>query len=560
MDNRPIIFVVDDEPKWLTSLVDALARRFGGDYRVVSHLSASDALEDLARLHEEGSDVALVIADQWMNEMTGLDFLGHVRQEYPATRRALMVAWGDREASSSILQGCAFGNMNNYLHKPWEPPEVHLYPYISEFLADWTHAYGPRMEYVRVIGHINDTRTLELREYLQRAGVSPGVYDVDSSEGKKMLDRVGVDDSKTPVVILLDGHALVAPTNAEVSDALGATNIEDRFCDVAIIGAGPAGLSAAVYASSEGLKTIVIEREVVGGQAGMSSLIRNYLGFPRGISGSELAQRAYQQAWLFGTKFVFARDAKSLSIGGHQKIIRLGDGTEISARAVVIATGASYRRLEIPSIDNLIRRGVEYTVIPDKWFVEKADVYVVGGGNSAGQAVVALAKEAPKVTLVVRGSDLSKTMSDYLIQEIDRLENVTVKLNTEVVDGGGNGVLEWLVLRNSETNQSEKVTATLLFVMIGAIPHTEWLGELLQRDRQGYIVTGNQISIDALSIFDGRLPTQFETSVPGVYAVGDVRRDSVKRLASAAGEGSVVIKDVHEYLTQSQTLGVPLQK
>jgi thioredoxin reductase (NADPH) len=324
---RPIIMVVDDEPRDLTPMIDALARRYGGDYAVVSHLSAAAAVEDLRRLKDEAEQVALVIADQWMPEMNGIHLLDRAHEIHPGAQRALLVDWGDRTASSTILEGCAFGHLENYIYKPWSPPEIYLYPEVGEFLADWTRTHGPRMELIRVIGGDPAPRSHEVQELLERNGIPFGFYRADSEQGKALLEKARLDGSHLPVVILLDGHALVDPSNAEIMDALGATNLEDTSCDVAIVGGGPAGLAAAVYAASEGLRTIVIEREAVGGQAGTTSLIRNYLGFPKGISGGELARRAYEQAWLFGAKYVFARSHRSNhgrnppqhpSLGRHQ--------------------------------------------------------------------------------------------------------------------------------------------------------------------------------------------------------------------------------------------------
>nr|NIR42461.1 response regulator [Gemmatimonadota bacterium]NIR75673.1 response regulator [Candidatus Kutchimonas denitrificans]NIR99652.1 response regulator [Gemmatimonadota bacterium]NIT65927.1 response regulator [Gemmatimonadota bacterium]NIV22096.1 response regulator [Gemmatimonadota bacterium] len=307
MPIKPVIMVVDDEPEALAELQDALSRRFGADYRVVSHLTARGTLEELERIEAEGGELALIIVDQWMPGMPGIELLGQVHDIHPRAQRALLVAWGDKTASQMILRGCAFGQLDNYLHKPWSPAEVHLYPAVGEYLADWTRAHGPRMEVVRVIGADPSPRAHRVCGLLERNGIPHGFYVSDSPEGERLLRQAGLDDSRLPVVLLPDGHALVQPSDADISDAVGLTDVEERECDLAIVGAGPAGLAAAVYGASEGLSTIVIERDAVGGQAGTSSLIRNYLGFPRGISGGELTQRAHQQAWLFGTKYVFGR-------------------------------------------------------------------------------------------------------------------------------------------------------------------------------------------------------------------------------------------------------------
>jgi thioredoxin reductase (NADPH) len=548
---RPVILAVDDEPSDLAALLDALVRRYGADYRVTSQLSAAAALKDLARMRDEGEPVALVIADQWMPEMNGIDLLGRAHEIHPSAQRALLVHWGDQTAASTILRGCAFGQMENYLHKPWTPAELHLYPLVGEFLADWTRVHGPRGELVRVVGADPSPRSHEIRSFLERSGIPYGFYLAESEEGRRILDQAGVDGRTLPVVTLLDDRVLVNPTNEEISDSLGGSTLKDRECDLAIVGGGPAGLAAAVYGASEGLRTIVIEREAVGGQAGTSSLIRNYLGFPRGISGADLAQRAYQQAWLFGTRFVFAREVTKLEARGDRRVVVLSNGVEISARAVIIATGATYRRIGVPNVERFTGAGVFYIVpITDMRVLTGTQVVVVGGGNAAGQAVMHAAKAAKRVTLVVRGSSLEAGMSDYLVRQIRQTTNVDVRLRTEIVDGDGDRVLQHIVLSNLDTGARETLGLDALFVLIGALPHTDWLTGVVDRDERGFIRTGFDIQERRASRI-GFLPRRLETSMPGVFAVGDVRAGSVKRLASAVGEGSVAVQLVHEYLGTS---------
>ena len=407
MHERPVIVIVDDETSVVAQLLDAITRRFGADYRVVPHLSARSALEDIARMKSEGEELALIIADQWMPEMTGTELLGRAHELDRTAKRALLVEWGDRSSAPAILEGCAFGQLDNYLRKPWSPAEVYLYPDVSEFLAEWTAAYRPGMEIVRVIAEEKTPRSRSICELLERSGIPYGWYDAASERGRHLLERSGLDRSQLPAILLPDGRALVDPSNAEISDALGASTVEEADCDVLIVGAGPGGLAAAVYAASEGLRTIVVEREVVGGQAGSSMLIRNYLGFPRGISGANLTHRAYEQAWLFGAKYILAREVMTLRARGTDRILRLSDGREVRARAVVIATGASYRRIQVPAIERLVGVGVFYTAIgQDTRIIKGRDVFVAGGGNSAGQAVVYMARNARKVTLLVRGHSL----------------------------------------------------------------------------------------------------------------------------------------------------------
>lgn len=554
MLTRPVIMVVDDEPEDLSALLDALARRYGGDYRVVPFLSAEAALGELERLKDEGEQVALLIADQWMPEITGIELLSRAHELHPRAQRALLVQWGDRSASPTILQGCALGQLENYLNKPWSPPEVYLYPAVSEFLADWTRAYGPRMELVRVVGSYPSPLAHQIQDWLGRSGIPHGVYLAASEDGKRLLRQAGLDDVRLPVVILPDGHALVEPSTLEISDALGATNLDERTCDLAIVGAGPAGLAAAVYSASEGLRTIVIEREAIGGQAGTSSLIRNYLGFPRGISGSELAQRAYDQAWLFGTKFVFARGVTRFRADGPERILTLSDGLEITARAVLIATGAAYRRLDIPELDRFNGAGLYYVSPGDAKLMAGAIVHVVGGGNSAGQAVVHLAPHVERVTLLVRSDGLEKNMSEYLIQEIHRLPNVEVRLQTELADGEGEAALERIVVYDRARNQRETLPTDGVFVLIGALPHTEWLDGALTRDQHGFVCTGYELSAVPGAWTFERPPLPMETSMPGVFAAGDVRVGSVKRVASAVGDGAVAARYVHEYLERPVAL------
>jgi thioredoxin reductase (NADPH) len=549
--SRPTILVIDDEPSSLAALLEALTRRFGGDYRIAHFLSPQMGLEEMSRLRRGGERIALVIADQWMPEMTGIDLLGRARAIEPAAKRALLVSWGDRSAAPTILQGCAFGRLDNYLYKPWSPPEVHLYPAVSEFLADWTRSYGPRMELVRVLGEDPSPRSHDLREQLERSGIPHGFYRVGTPEAVRLVAETGVDPARLPVVIFFDGRFLVDPSRTELSDALGESNLEEPTCDVAIIGAGPAGLAAAVYAASEGLRTVVVEREAVGGQAGTSSLIRNYLGFPRGISGAELAKRAYEQAWLFGAKYVLARDVSALAVRGSERILRLSDGREVVARAALIATGATYRRLENPQLERFQGAGLFYTTATDTRIFQGKHVYVVGGGNSAGQAVVHLARNARRVTLLVRGDSLERHMSNYLVQEIRHSDNVEIRLRTEVAGADGNAQLERITLRDRAHGATETVAAQMLFALIGADPHSEWLSGVVLLDENGFILTGTDLDEAALHQWPlDRPPMRFETSLPGVFAAGDIRHGSAKRVASAVGEGAVASQQILEYLAQ----------
>ena len=544
MAERPAIVVVDDEPDELAAMLDALTRRFGGDYRVVPHLSARAALEAVAKIREEKEEIALVIADQRMPEMTGREFLGQVRSVVPTAKRALLVDWGDHEASPTILQACALGELDNYLYKPWTPAEVHLYPLISEFLAEWTRVHRPGMELIRIVGDEQAPRSNEIRELLNRNGISYGFHQIGSVPANRLIEERGAEIAALPAIFLHDGGVLVDPTDAQIMDTVGESPHE-LSCEVAVVGAGPAGLTAAVYAGSEGLRTLVVERHVVGGQAGASSLIRNYLGFPRGISGAELTQRAYQQAWLFGAKFVFAREVTGLRSRGAKKILMLSDGREIVAKTIVVATGAKYRRLDVPSLERFVGRSIFYTTPGESQLVRDLDVVVAGGGNSAGQAAVHLAHFARRVTLVARASSLEKGMSDYLVQQIHSTPGIDVRLDSEIVGGEGKDHLETLIIQNKKRNTIATVPVTLLFVLIGATPHTDWLAGVAQRDPEGFIITGHDVDLGSWPI--QRKPMSFETSVPGLFAIGDVRLGSTKRVASAVGEGAGAVENIHQY-------------
>lgn len=547
MAERPVIMVVDDEPDALAAMLDALTRRFGTDYRIVPHLSARAALDAVTKIKEDGEEIALVIADQWMPEMTGTEFLGRMRSSEPTAKRALLVAWGDHAASETILQGCALGELDNYLYKPWTPAEVHLYPLVSEFLAEWTQTHRPGMELIHIVGDELSARSNEIRELLNRNGVPYGFHPAASPIAKRLIEEHSVDLGAFPLVFLLDGSVLADPTDRQIMDAIG-ENPHELSCDLAVVGGGPAGLTSAVYAGSEGLRTLVIERHVIGGQAGASSLIRNYLGFPRGITGAELTQRAYQQAWLFGAKFVFAREVTRIRVDGMKKILILSDGREITASSVIIATGAKYRRLDVPAVDRFDGRSVFYTTFGGTRLVGGFDAAVIGGGNSAGQAAIHLAAYARRVTLVVRADSLERGMSDYLVQQIRHASNIDVRLGTEVVGAEGDDLMERVTLRDRASNTVESIPVKLLFVLIGAVPHTEWLAGTVQCDSKGFILTGRDVDLGTWPL--GRAPMNYETSVPGIFAVGDARLGSMKRVASAVGEGAGAVQDVHQYLEE----------
>jgi thioredoxin reductase (NADPH) len=541
--------VVDDEPTVLAAMLDALTRRFGGDYRIVPDLSARTALDAASTIKQDGEEIALVIADQWMPEMTGTELLGRIRAIEPTAKRALLVAWGDHTASSTILQGCALGQLDNYLYKPWAPTEVHLYPLVGEFLAEWTQVHRPGMELIHIVGDELSARSNEIRELLNRNGIPYGFHHTTSPAAKRLSEEHGVELKALPAVFLLDESVLADPTDAEIMDAIGETP-DELSCDVAVVGGGPAGLTSAVYAGSEGLRVLVIERNVIGGQAGASSLIRNYLGFPRGISGGELTQRAYQQAWLFGAKFVFAREVTHLRERDAKKTLTLSDGREISATTAIVATGAKYRRLEVADVERFVGKSVFYTTFGATRLIGDFSAAVIGGGNSAGQAAIHLAASARRVTLVVRGDSLERGMSDYLVRQIQHAPNIEARLGAEVVGAEGKDLMERLAIRDITSNTVETIPVKLLFVLIGAMPHTDWLANTVQCDSKGFVATGYDVDLGVWPA--AGKPMTFETSVPGIFAVGDVRLGSMKRVASAVGEGAGAVQSVHQYMEELQ--------
>jgi thioredoxin reductase (NADPH) len=516
--------------------------------------SSKWGLKRLGDFKVAGEEVALVLADQWMPDMTGAEFLIRARHLFPTAKRALLVEWGDETAQEPVLRSMTLGHIDYYVHKPERSGDEHFHRLISEFLYEWSKVHRHAFEEIRVVGERWAPRSHELRDLLERNGLSYAFHSSDSEEGRELLAQIGHGSGKMPVLVLFDGQVLVDPSNAEIGDAAYgvAPSLEQSSFDLVVIGAGPAGLAAAVYGASEGLGTLVVEGEAIGGQAGTSSLIRNYLGFPWGVGGSELASRATEQARLFGANFVYMRYATELRRVGHDLAVTLSCGNEVTARAVIVATGASYRRLDIPSLEALHSVGVFYgAAVAEAQVMEGQEVYVVGGANSAGQAAMYLSKYASRVTLLARGESLAASMSDYLIKEIEAAENVAVRLNTRVVDGGGKGRLERLVLRDSASGRTETVTAAALFVLIGAEPRTDWLPRDVVRDDRGYVVTGKDLSRygqPRRGWHLERLPLLLETSMAGVFAVGDVRQGSVKRVASAVGEGSIAVQLVHEYL------------
>jgi len=552
--DRPVLLLADGAQNDLDVLASALERRFGADYSVLTAARSSDALERMEVLAREGAPVALVAAALDIPGIGGLELLRRAHSLHPKAARAVLVGMGHGAGMGArtdpLLRALALGQADLSILKGWVSPEEWLYPQIQGVLSAWSLAHRPHHEHVQIIGEQWSPRSHDLRDLLTRNTVPFGFYAADSAEGRRLLAEHGLSASRLPVVIFFDGKVLVDPDDHTLAAGFGVrTQPGAERYDVSIVGAGPSGLAAAVYAASEGLRTLVIEARALGGQAGASSRIRNYLGFPAGISGVELTARAYEQARLFGADFVFAQTAKTLVARGSDRIVVLPDGIEAISRAVVVATGVSYRRLGIPALDRLVGMGVFYgAAAAEAPAMAGEQVVVVGAGNSAGQAALHLAKVAARVTILVRGESLAASMSEYLIRELATAPAIDVLVRSRIVDGGGDDRLERVVVESAPAGRRHEIPAAAMFVLIGAEPHTEWLDGTLQRDNRGYVATGGDVSPHSWRL--ARPPMLLETSVPGVFAVGDVRCGSVKRVAAAVGEGSVAIGSVHRYLAE----------
>jgi thioredoxin reductase (NADPH) len=548
----PAVLLADGSPT--RGHIEAeLRKRYGTDYEVIVTGSVEEALEVLGQLRDGQRQVSLVLADQWPPGATGTELLARVRQLHPAARRALLISWGDQPSLEAVVEATVPGDLDAYVVKPGPPPDERFHQAITEQLGEWGRTNVSGLEVVRVVGETWAPRSHELRELLGRNAVPFGFYPADGPDGQRLLEEAGAAGSALPVVVMFDGRVLPDPSNTEVAEALGvATRPGDGRYDVTVIGAGPAGLAAAVYGASEGLSTVVLEPEAMGGQAGTSSLIRNYLGFPSGVSGGDLALRAYTQARSFGAEYVYGSPARGLRPEGPELVVTTADGSEVRSRVVIVATGMAYRRLGIPALDALTGAGVFYgAAASEAKAMKDRHVFVVGGANSAGQAAIHLARYAAQVTVLVRGRSLADSMSEYLIREIESAPSITVRCGVAVTGGAGQGRLERLTLAGTESGAAETVDAGALFVLIGAEPRTQWLPAAVRRDDSGFVLTGTDL------LQDGRVDEQWplrrqpmllESSLPGVFAAGDVRYGSVKRVASAVGEGSIAIHLVHNYL------------
>jgi thioredoxin reductase (NADPH) len=553
---KPILLSVDDDLDVLRAVERDLRSHYGANYRVLASDSPTGALDLLKQLKVRNESVALLLADQRMPKLDGVNFLQEARELFPDAKRALLTAYADTNAAISAINEA---NINYFFMKPWDPPEEHLYPQLDDLLDDWQASYRPGFEGIRVLGTRWSPRSYELRDFLARNHVPYQWIDAELSandkETKQLLDALGPEAASLPVVLFPDGTKMLESVPADVAQKVGLrTRAQTSFYDLAIVGGGPAGLAAAVYGASEGLHTVIIEKEAPGGQAGMSSRIENYLGFPTGLSGGDLARRAVVQAQRFGVEILSPQEAIGMRTEGSYRILKLADGNEISCHALMIASGVQWRRLEAPGIDRLQGAGIYYGGGATEALSCKGEtVYIIGGANSAGQAAMNFARFADRVVILVRGDSLSSTMSQYLIEQIERTPNISLWKHASVVEAHGDSHLEAISVLCSDTGKVERVAASAMFIFIGALPSTEWLKDVVDRDERGFILTGPDL------LWDGnhprgwtleRDPFLLETNVPGLFAVGDVRHGSVKRVASGVGEGSVAVQFIHQYLSK----------
>jgi thioredoxin reductase (NADPH) len=546
--SRPAIITVDDDPSVSRGVARDLRRKYGETHRIVRAESGAQALDALRQMKLRGDLVAVILADYRMPNMTGIEFLEQAMDLYPAARRVLLTAYADTDAA---IEAINVVDLDHYLLKPWDPPEEKLYPVVDAMLDAWAATDHRPTPQTKIVGDRWSARSSEVREFLARNQVPYRWYLSDEPAGEQLLKAANADELHLPVVITADGEPLIQPTDAELAERVGLnTTPTEAFYDLIVIGGGPAGLGAAVYGASEGLRTVLVERTATGGQAGQSSRIENYLGFPDGVSGAQLTDRARRQATKFGAEVVTTRDVVGLEVNGSARTVRFADGATLDGHTVILATGVSYRQLNAPGVEDLTGRGVFYgSALTEAANCAEQDIYVVGGANSAGQAAVYLAKSCKSVTILVRAESLEQSMSYYLIQQIAGIANITVRTCTQIVEATGTDHLEQLTLQNTSTGESETVDTGWVFVFIGAAPRTEWLDGVVQRDSRGFVVTGPDLGPDQPRGWTlDRAPYHLESSVPGVFVAGDARAESAKRVASAVGEGAMAVMLVHRYL------------
>ena len=555
---KPVLLTVDDDPEVLRAIERDLRSRYSNRYRVMRANSGSAALDTLRELKARNNPVALLLADQRMPQMDGVGFLSEAMEMHPLAKRALLTAYADTSAAIDAINEA---RVHYYLMKPWDPPEEKLFPALDDLLHDWTATFRPPYEGIRVLGTRWSTRSYELRDFLARNQVPYQWIDVELSQSdpevRSLVASLGPEAETLPLILFPDGARLAEPPLPAVADKIGLrTHTQTSFYDLAIVGGGPAGLAAAVYGASEGLHTVMIEREAPGGQAGLSSRIENYLGFPSGLSGNDLARRAVAQARRFGVEILAPQEAVGIRAEGPYRFLKLADGFEISCHALLLAMGVQWRTLDIPGIERLQGAGVYYGGGTSEALACKGEtVYIIGGANSAGQAAMHFSKFAEKVVMLVRGISLASTMSHYLIEQIEKTSNIEVWPHTSVIAVHGQSRLSEITIQCSPSGETKELPATSLFIFIGAQPRTEWLGDLIQRDDRGFILSGPDLLIGGKKPQSWTLdrdPGLLETNVPGIFVVGDVRHGSVKRVASGVGEGAVVVQFIHQYLAKVQ--------
>jgi thioredoxin reductase (NADPH) len=549
-DRKPVLLTVDDDPGVSRAVARDLRRQYGEAYRVVRTESGPQALETLRELKLRGDPVAVLLADHRMPDMSGLEFLEEAMDLFPHARRALLTAYADTDAA---IEAINVVDLDHYLLKPWDPPEEKLYPVVDSLIDMWRNSDELPVTQTQVVGHRWSARSFEVRDFLARNAVPYRWLSTDEPEGQRLLAAAGVDVTSIPLVVTADGDYLVEPSMSDLAAKVGlSTTPTTDFYDVVIVGGGPAGLGAAVYAASEGLRTVLVERQATGGQAGQSARIENYLGFPDGVTGAQLTDRARRQAHKFGAEILTTRDVVGLDVRASSRAVRFADGGEVVAHGVLLATGISYRKLEVAGADALTGRGVFYgSAATEAPACFGEDVYVVGAANSAGQAAVFLSRHARRVTLLVRSDDLGHSMSYYLMRQIEEIPNIEVRLTTQVIGVHGDDHLEELTLCDTSAGTRETVSAGYLFAFIGAEPRTEWLEGVIERDPRGFVLTGPDLVLGRQRPRGWDLdrdPYYLEASASGVFAAGDVRANSIKRVASAVGEGAMAIQLLHTYL------------
>lgn len=553
---KPVLLTVDDDREVLRAIERDLRRKYGSDYRVLRAGSGPEALEIIRELKIRNNSIALFLIDQRMPGMSGVEFLAQAIALFPDAKKVLLTAYADTDAAIAAINEAG---INHYLLKPWDPPEENLYPAVDELLEDWEAAFPPQFEGIRVLGNRWSPTSHNIKDFLARNHVPYQWLDIETatsdSEVRSLVELLDEDETHSlPVVILPNGVRLKQPSLAELAEHAGLkTRATEAFYDLAIVGGGPAGLAAAVYGASEGLRTVMIEREAPGGQAGMSSRIENYLGFPSGLTGADLARRAVVQARRFGVEIISA-EATAVRVDGPYRFLQLANGAELSCHALLVATGVQWRKLDAPGVERLTGAGIYYgAAMTEAMSTQGEDVYIVGGANSAGQAAMYFSRYARRVVILVRGSSLAASMSHYLINQLKATPNIQIEFNTSVVEAHGEDHLEAISIHCAETNEKNKVPANSLFIMIGAAPNTEWLANIIERDERGFIYSGPQLTREGKRPNGWKLdrdPGLLETNVPGIFVVGDVRHGSVKRVASGVGEGSVAISFVHQYLSK----------